>query len=53
MTIHLLLQLSSDASTESGSLQAGVRIGDVYALLVGGFLAHDSGLHLLVQHTLC
>lgn len=38
-TYVLLLQLSQEVGTQS-SLQAGPRIGDVYALLVGECTAH-------------
>ncbi len=31
------MQLSSDDSTEGDIVEAGVRIGDVYALLVGEY----------------
>ena len=31
----MCMQLSSDDSTEGDIVEAGVRIGDVYALLVG------------------
>ncbi len=36
MSVRMMcLQLSSDDSTEGDIVEAGVRIGDVYALLVG------------------
>ena len=33
----MCMQLSSDDSTEGDIVEAGVRIGDVYALLVGEY----------------
>ena len=43
--VFMPLQLSSDATAQASIMEAGVRIGDVYALLVGehaqlGFLWH-------------
>ncbi len=50
-----VLQLSSDASTDGDIMEAGVRIGDVYALLVGEYaqlIDHDGCFHCLQEHTL-
>lgn len=38
MSVRMMcIQLSSDDSTEGDIVEAGVRIGDVYALLVGEY----------------